>query len=322
MTWDVAIMRPIDEAGVEILDEFAEITWLSEYEDWEAFLEDIGRFEAIVHRQVDLTADVIERGTSLKIISKHGVGLDQIDVRTATERGILVTNTPGANARAVAEHTISLVLAVRKQLLRADRDLRGGEWDRERYKSHEYESDVLGVYGCGDIGSRVVRMAQGLDMSTVAFDPYIEESAMPAGVTKVRSKSELFEESDVVCLHTPLTEETRGAVSRAELRQLSETGIIVNTSRGGLIDQAALVEALEAGRIAGAGIDVFADEPPSPDDPLFDLENAVVTPHIAGTTVESARGKSRGAAENIRAAYQGTIPETAVNADAIEDWSG
>jgi D-3-phosphoglycerate dehydrogenase len=315
--WNVLITRPVDEEGLQILDDVAEISWVSDYGSWDDCKEVIDTFDAIIHRSVEIDAYVIKNATNLKIITKQGEGLDQIVVVAATEQKVLVCNTPGANSRAVAEHSITLMAAVRKSVVAADKDLRSGEWDRYKYAAHEFESDTLGLFGCGSVGRIVADLVRGLDLQIIAYDPYVDEATLPNHIELVENQSDLFERSDIVSVHSPLTDETYHTISTEEFQALPESSIVVNTARGPIIDEDALVNALETDEIAGAGIDVFENEPPDADNPLLSLDDVVVTPHIAGTTHESAYAKITGAARNIRTFYNGEIPTNAVNSEAI-----
>ena len=317
MTWNVLTPRPLQDAAHEVLDGFAEVTVTTEYEDRAALDADIDRFDAIIVKSLSLPRERLERATNLKVVTQSGVGLDPVDVGAATDLGVLVCNVRGANTRAVAEHTLAMVLAVRKGLRVADADVRNGVWEKHGYLAPELEGDTLGVFGCGDIGSLVARLADGFGMRPVAYDPYKGPDDLPAGVEAVGTVPELFGTADVVCIHAPLTDETRGAVGEAELRALGEDGILINTARAGVVDHDALVSALSSGLIYGAGIDVFPEEPAPEDDPLLDLENVVVTPHSAGSTLKSVPAKDRGAAENVRTVYEGGVPETTVNLEGV-----
>lgn len=313
MTWNVLSPRPLQDAAHEILDEFAEVTLTTDYEDEAALDADMDRFDAIIVKSLSLPRERLERATNLKMITQSGVGLDPVDVGAATELGILVCNVRGANTRAVAEHTLAMVLSIRKGLRTADADVRNGIWEKHGYLAPELEGDTLGVFGYGDIGSLVTRLARGFGMRAVAYDPYKAPGDFTEGVERVDTVPALFEAADVVCVHAPLTDETRGAVGEAELRALGTDGILVNAARANVVDQDALLAALESDRIHGAGIDVFPEEPVPEDNPLLDLENVVVTPHNAGSTLKSVPAKDRGAAENVRTVYEGDIPDTAVN---------
>ena len=317
--WRVLVPEPMDETGIEAMAEFAEVVGMDAHADDAARREDIGRFDALVVRTFEVDRALLERTDRLKVIAKHGAGLDNVDVEAATERGVVVCNTPDVNAPSVAEHAISLALAVRKRLRVADADVREGTWDRAKYVSPEMAGDTLGLFGCGSIGARVAELAGAFGMDVVALDPYLTDKTTPPDVELVESSTDLFERADVVSVHTPLTDETRGAIGREELARF-EDGIVVNTARGGIVDEDALAAALEEGTLAGAGLDVFVEEPPNPDHPVFGFENVVVTPHVAGATVEAMERMARGVAENVRTVHDGHLPGTTVNADGLDGW--
>ena len=317
--WQVLVPEPMDDAGAESMADFAEIVGPDAHPDDAARRADIDRFDAVVVRTFEVDRELLERADRLKVIAKHGAGLDNVDVEAATERGVVVCNTPDVNAPSVAEHAVSLALAVRKRLRVADTDVRGGVWDRTKYVAPELAGDTLGLFGCGSIGAHVAELATAFGMDVVAFDPYLTEETAPPGVELVDTSTDLFERADVVSVHAPLTEETRGAIGRAEL-SVFEDGVLVNTARGGIVDEDALAEALREGTLAGAGLDVFEEEPPDPESPLFEFENVLVTPHVAGATVEAMERMARGVAENVRTVYEGNLPETTVNADGLEGW--
>lgn len=317
MAWDVLVGRHPHESVRQKYDEWAEITVAAEYECPDRLNEELPTFDAAVLGGFELTAERIEQAERLKVVTSPGVGLDAVDISAATENSVIVCNNIGANTRAVAEYSITTMLAVRRELRRADRNVRNGVWDKFGYMNHEVAGQTMGVFGCGAIGSLVLDLAQGLDMNAVAYDPYLGEEAFPAGVEPVETKHELFEQADAVGVHAPLTAETRGAVGAPELHALGEDGILVNASRGPLVDTDALVEAVQEGTVHGAAVDVFDEEPASADHPLFELNNVVVTSHIAGSTEESVPAKHRGAAENIRTVYEGSLPDTTVNRDSL-----
>ena len=318
--WRVLVSEPMDDIGPESLADVADLVWYDEYADRASMGADIERFDAVIVRTFEVDRALLDRARRLKVVAKHGAGLDNVDIEAATERGVVVCNTPDVNARSVAEHALTMMLAVRKRLGVVDADVRSGTWDRTKYVSHELRRDVLGLFGCGAIGREVTALAQGIGMEVVYYDPYLPADEGPAGATPIETKADLFERADAVSVHAPLTDETRGAISAAEFDALGPNGILVNTSRGPVVNEAALVEALESEAIAGAGLDVFEHEPLDPDHPLFEVENVLVSPHVAGTTVEALRRMSRGAARNVRAVYEGRRPETAVNdVDAVRD---
>lgn len=317
MTWNVLVGRNPHESAREVYEGWADVTVAESYEETERLDDEIEQFDAVVLGGFSLPAERLERASNLKTITSPGVGLDAVDIGAATERGIVVCNNRGANTRAVAEYTIGAMLAVRRGFRLADRDIRSGTFEKFGYTAPEAAGRTMGVFGYGDIGRLVTTLAQGLDMQTVAYDPYVDDEAFDDGVERVRSKSELFERADAVGVHAPLTDETRAAIGEAELRALGADGILVNASRGPLVDTDDLVSALREDVVHGAAIDVFDEEPTSPDHPLFDLENVLVTPHIAGSTRESVPAKQRGAAENVRMVYEGELPETTVNRDRL-----
>jgi D-3-phosphoglycerate dehydrogenase len=318
--WRVLIPEPVEESGPESLTDIADVVDRHAHPDDAARRADIGRFDALVVRTFEVDRELLERADRLKVVAKHGAGLDNVDVEAATEHGVVVANTPDVNAPSVAEHAITLALAVRKQVRVADADVRGGTWNRTKYLAHELSGDTLGLFGCGSIGERVADLASAFGMDVVVLDPYLTEETTPYGAELVGSATALFERADVVSVHAPLTPETRGAIGADELSRF-EDGVLVNTARGGIVDEAALAGALEDGTLAGAGLDVFEEEPTPPDNPLFEFENVLVTPHVAGATVEAMERMSRGVAENIRTVYEGRLPETTVNADGLEGWA-
>lgn len=321
-TWDVLVPSIIDERALSIVSDFADVRTYSSDCSKDELIDAIEGCDAFVHRTVAVDADVLERASDLKIIAKHGIGLDQIDVAAASERGIIVCNTPGANARAVAEMAITMLLAAWKGLLPADRGVWTGQWNALRHHGTRseipnVEGATLGLYGCGNISSETASIARGLGLSCIGYDPYVSAVDVPDGIEKVASKSEFFDRATAVSVHVPLTPETRGAVAGDELERLGPNGIVVNTARGGVVDETALEEALEEGRIRAACLDVFEEEPPAEDHPLLERDDVVVSPHIAGASRESYRQMSDQALTNVRTAYEGELPESTVNADRV-----
>lgn len=317
--WRVLLPAAIDPAGPESIDDIATFVSQSEFADRDALLEDIAQFHAIIVRVATIDEELLERATNLQVVSKHGVGLDNVDVPAATNHGVVVCNTPGANSRAVAEHALTLLLTARKSVPRADRDIRNGEWARSRYIAPELGGTTLGLFGVGDIGSIVAAAARGFGMAVVGYDPYVPAEDFPADVEKIDAKSGFFDRSDHVSVHTPLTPETEGAIGEVELTAIGSDGIVVNTARGGIVDETALLAALEHGRIGGAGLDVRVEEPPATDDPLLNRDDVVFTPHVAGASEDALREMSLRSAANVRTVYEGNRPGTTVNADGIGD---
>lgn len=316
--WNVLLPKDIDMAGPESIDDFATFTSISEFglsaDDLKPY---VAQFDAIILRMAELTEEVLDEAENLKIIAKHGAGLDNVDIDAATERDIVVCNTPGANSRSVAEHGLTLLLAVNRQLVAMDSATRNGQWNRSEWVSDEVAGKTLGLFGCGNIGQELATLADGVNLSVIGYDPYLSEEDLPDVISKVDEKETLFERADAVSVHTPLTPETRHAISTEELETLGPDGILINTARGPVVDESALVTALEEDAIFGAGIDVFENEPPAPDNDLFDRENIVVSQHVGGVTRQAMRRMSMGAAECVRVRFEGEIPDTAVNGDAV-----
>ncbi|MXR51005.1 hydroxyacid dehydrogenase [Halovenus sp. WSH3] len=315
--WEVLVPMEIDPVGPESIADFATCTGMAEYGSHEAALEDIDRYDAAVVRVAQFDESVIERADNLKVISKHGSGLDNVDIDAASNRGIVVCNTPGANARAVAEHAVALTFGLARNLRTGDRHVRSGGWDRSAFTGMELRGKTLGIYGFGSIGREVREIAEGIGLSVSVYDPHKAEGALPDSVTRAETLPGLFERSDVVSVHAPLTEETSGSVSAEELRALGPDGLVINTARGAIIDEEALVDALDAGRIGGAGLDTFADEPPASDHPLFDRDDVLVSPHVGANSHAALREMSLRSTGNVRTVYEGGLPESTVNADRL-----
>jgi D-3-phosphoglycerate dehydrogenase len=269
----------------------------------EQLREIIGGFEALIVRsRTKVTADVIDAGANLKLIGRAGVGVDNIDVEAATRHGIVVLNAPGGNVISVAEHTMALILALVRHVARADASLRRGEWERGRFRGIELHGKTLGLAGAGRIGAEVAKRAVAFAMKVIAHDPYLpRERAELAGIELV-SLSDLLASADLVSVHTPLTEETKGMIGAAELALMKPTAFLVNAARGGVVDEAALIEALRAGRLAGAALDVFEREPVPVDHPLLQFDNVLVVPHLGAATWEAQANVGIQICESVRAA--------------------
>ena len=240
----------------------------------------IGAYDGLAVRSATrVTVRVVEAARSLKVIGRAGIGVDNIDLVAATSRGVVVMNTPFGNSVTTAEHTLALMLALARQVPAADRSTRAGKWEKARFVGTELAGKVLGLIGCGNIGSIVADRAHGLKMRVIAYDPYLApERARDLGVEKV-AFGDLLARADLISLHAPLTESTRNLLDRKAMARTKPGVRIVNCARGGLLDEGALCEAIRSGHVAGAALDVFAEEP-ARDSPLFELEEVVVTPHL------------------------------------------
>ncbi|MFZ5814418.1 MAG: hydroxyacid dehydrogenase [Bacillota bacterium] len=315
----VLIVQPIHESGVKILQQHFEVKVASD-PSVATVIREIQGCEGVVVRTAPFTREIIEAADSLRIIARHGVGVDNIDVQAATEKGIYVVNTPDANAVSVAEHAIVAMGALAKRMLRQDRATRANQWEvRNEYKAVDLEGKTLGLVGIGRIGSLVARKAQGaFEMRVIAYDPYISpEAAARLGVTLVDEMEQVFRQADVLSLHTPLTPETRGMVNAARLSLMKPTAFLINFSRGEVVDEQALCTALTTGQIAGAALDVFEQEPPPADNPLFGLENVLLSPHSAALTTECVVRMASGAAQGVVDLLTGGQPRWVVNKEVL-----
>lgn len=252
---------------------------------------------ALMVSQGRMTEQVIAASSELSIIVKHGSGVNNINLRAAESRGIPVYRSLGANARAVAEHAISLALALWKSLPRLDSATRSGNWLKGEFIGNDIHGTRIGLVGYGAIGREVVSMAQALGMQVVVFDPLL--SATPEGVERAADLEALLQGVDIVSLHCPLTAETRNLIDARRLALMPRHGVLVNTARGGIVDETALATALHQGVIAGAALDGFASEPPAADLPLWQAPNLLVTPHAAGLTPGAERAMAMTAAQHI-----------------------
>lgn len=263
---------------------------------------------AVVTRIYELPPELLETAPDLKVVSKHGVGYDNIPVDWCKAHGIAVTVTPGANSQSVAEHTITLMLALAKNLMivtHAYKDI--GFAAKNTFPGMEILGKTLGIIGVGHIGSRVAKMGLGLGMKVLAYDPYV--SSVPEGVVLCADKEDVVRQADVLTLHPVLNEETRNIIGPKELALMKSTAYFINCGRGPLVDEPALIKALQDKKIAGAGLDVTWSEPCEPDSPLFQMENVILTPHYAPTTRESSMNVSKAAAQNILDVLSGKEPE-------------
>jgi D-3-phosphoglycerate dehydrogenase len=272
-------------------------------------------FEAIVVGVQRITREMLQN-SSVKIIAKHGVGVDNIDLEAATELGIPVTVTPNANAVSVAELTIGFIFALSKKLI----DLHNNLYQKRQFVSNvglELHGKILGIVGFGSIGKEVAKRALCLGMRVLVYDPYVEESNLrELGVEKTEL-DELLRQSDFVSLHVPLNESTRHLIDREKISLMKRTAYLINTARGGVVDEKALAEALKSGQIAGAALDVFDVEPLPADSPFFDCPNVIMTPHVGAHTYEAILRMNMMAAESIVDFFNGKIPKHVVNRDVI-----
>jgi len=277
----------------------------------------VGAYEALIVRSgVDVDAALIAAGTSLQVIGRAGVGVDNVDLDAATRAGITVVNAPTGNTIAAAEHTIALLLALARRVPAADASLRRGEWSRSKLQGVQLRGRTLGIIGLGKIGMAVAERARGLGMTLLGSDPFVTaEQAQLRGVELV-SMETLLERSDAVTVHVPLTRGTTGLIDAKAIRKMRPGAVVLNVARGGIVDEAALADALRDGRLAGAGIDVFENEPPT-GSPLLDAPNTVLTPHLGASTVEAQVAVAEEIAEQVLDVLDGRPAQYAVNAPLL-----
>jgi len=259
----------------------------------------LGQYDGILIRSATkLTRDVLEHSGSLRVIGRAGVGVDNVDLGAATERGILVMNTPGGNTVSTAEHTFSLLLAVSRNIPQAVASARGGEWAKGKFAGTEVRGKVLGIIGLGRIGMQVARFAQGFQMTVIGYDPFITREKAAELAVELVELGDLFRRADYITVHTPLTNETRNIINAAAIETMKPDVRIINCARGGIVDEDALADALESGRVAGAALDVFAKEPPE-GSRLLRLDNVITTPHLGASTAEAQEQVAVDVAEQV-----------------------
>lgn len=316
MSSRVLVTDPLAEEGIALLKEHL-IVDINTDIDAAGLLAAIPAYDALVVRsRTKVTAEVIAAGKRLRVIGRAGSGVDNIDLAAATRRGILVVNTPAGSTISVAEHTLALMLVLARHILHADATMKAGQWAKKQLQGIELRGKTLGLVGLGRIGSAVARRARAMEMKVLANDPFVaEEHAASLGVQLV-SLDALLAQADFVSLHVPLTSQTRGMIGPQELAQVKPSARLINTARGGVVDEAALLEALNAGRLAGAALDVFEREPPGVN-PLLTHPRVVATPHIAASTAGAQRGAAVETARQVIDVLAGRAPRYPVNAPAL-----
>ncbi len=313
------ITETIAREGLEILGKEAEVIYLPDMPG-RTLADVIGDADAIGVRVSKIDAALLEKADNLKIIAKHGVGYDNIDVAAATRRRIVVVNTPEANAESVAEHDLGLMFSLAKKISVSDRVLREGRLQRrEDYIGTELKDKTLGLVGTGRIGATLARQCRAaLNMAFTGYDPYVsQEKAQELGITKREKLDEVLREADFVVICVPLTGETAGLIGAGELGLMKPDAFLVNSSRGGIVDEAALYDVLVRGGIAGAAMDVFVHEPPPSVHPLLGLDNFIATPHNAGMTAEAMKRMAITIAEEILRVFRGERPKYPVNPQVL-----
>lgn len=312
----ILVSDPLSAEGIKILKQKAEVTEQT-YENTEKLVSAIGEYDALVVRSgTKVTAEVIEAGKKLKVIGRAGVGVDNIDVNKATEKGIMVINAPEGNTISAAEHTIALLTSLARNISVANSSVKKGEWKRGKFLGVELYQKVLGVIGLGRIGGEVARRCRAMGMNIIAYDPYISpEQAEKMGI-KMASLEDVLREADFLTLHLPLIPATYHLIGEEQLAMMKPGVRIVNCARGGLIDEEALCRALDEGRVAGAALDVFETEPPS-ECSLLRYDNVIMTPHLGASTREAQVNVAVQVAKQVLMALEGEPVGYAVNVPAV-----
>jgi D-3-phosphoglycerate dehydrogenase / 2-oxoglutarate reductase len=310
----IVIADKISERGIALLRETG----------WEVILpaaaalpSELGNADALVIRSATkATAALLEKAPKLRVIGRAGVGIDNVDVETATKRGVLVMNTPGGNAVSVAEHTIALMLGLARAVPQANASIQAGRWEKSAFSGTEMRGKTLGLVGLGSVGKEVARRAKGLEMKVLAYDPFVTPAAAREVDVELLPLEEVLRQSDVVSLHTSLSGSTEKMIGAEAIAKMKKGARLVNCARGELIDEAALAEALKSGQLAGAAVDTFATEPPK-NSPLVGLPNLIATPHIAGSTAEAQEEVGTAIALQVRDYLAEGIIRNAVNMPAL-----
>ena len=314
----VLIADAINEKGIENLKEVADVVVDTEITP-EELANTIHEYNGIVVRsRTKLTADIIEKADNLQIIARAGVGVDNIDIDAATEKGIMVVNSPESTSVTVAEHTMGLILSMARKISIADKSVKEGKWEKKKFMGVELRNKTLGVIGMGRIGSQVVNRCKAFGMDAMAYDPYLpEEVAKQMGV-ELTDLDSVLKNADFITIHVPLTPETEHSISTEQFEIMKDGAFIVNCARGGVIDEEALYDTLVNDKIGGAALDVYEDEPPK-DSKLCELDNIVLTPHIAASTKEAQRDAAIIVADEIIELTKGNNPKNVLNMPRIDN---
>lgn len=310
MSFKVLIPQDITDAGKNYLREHdCEVTVLSD-SSVESICAAVKDADALLVRTASYPAEVFDAAGKLKVVARYGAGVDNVDLEAAARHGVQVCNAPFANSNSVAEHTVTLMLACAKNLILQDHACRTGDFEsRNRTKGVELDGKVLGLIGCGHIGRLVAQKAAlGFGMKVIGYDAYAKQKEMPEYLTLLDRAEDVYQEADFLSLHVPLTPSTKHMVDKTVMNRMKTGAVILNCARGGVVNEADLYEAVKSGKLAGAGLDVFADEPIDPRNPLYTLDRVIVSPHNAALTVEAADRMGLHAAQGIVEVLTGKNP--------------
>jgi len=316
----VLVTDPIADAGIALLrDNGHDVETAYDIEGDELFEAIVDAHALIVRSGTEVTEELFEAAPNLRIVGRAGIGVDNIDIEAATDHGVIVANAPQGNVRAAAEHTVAMTFATARSIPQAHIRLSGGEWAKGDFLGTEINDKTLGIVGFGRVGQEVAKRLGNLGMELVAFDPYIsEDRAAQLGAELADDLEECLDRADFLTIHTPLTSETEHMIGEEELVQL-EGGYVVNCARGGIIDEPALAEAVEDGVVKGAAIDVFGEEPVSQDNPMLDVEDIIVTPHLGASTEAAQENVATSIAKQILAAFNDEPVMNALNAPSVDE---
>jgi len=318
----IMVQMPLTDGICSVLDarkdvEAVQFTQLSE----DNILQHVGEYDAAILSITPFTARIIDKADKMQIVARHGVGYDAVDVPALTKKGIPLAVVGTANSVTVAEHALFFILALAKRAILFDREVRKGNWDiRYDHIGFDIADKKVLVLGLGRIGRRLVPMLNAMGMDVFVYDPYVlQDTIVTSGATPVEDWRAALPDMDFVSVNCPKNEETNGMIGTAELASMKKTAFVVNTARGNIVDESALYHALKSGSIAGAGIDPFVVEPAGPNEPLFELDNIIVSPHSAGVTKESLFRMGAAAAQNILDQFDGRLnPENVINKEVLE----
>lgn len=318
----IMVQMPLTDGICSVLDarkdvEAIQFTQLSE----DNILQHVGEYDAAILSITPFTARIIDKADKMQIVARHGVGYDAVDVPALTKKGIPLAVVGTANSLTVAEHALFFILALAKRAILFDREVRKGNWDiRYDHIGYDIADKKVLVLGLGRIGRRLVPMLNAMGMKVFVYDPYVlQDTIVTSGATPVEDWRAALPDMDFVSINCPKNEETNGMIGTAELASMKKTAFVVNTARGNIVDESALYHALKNGSIAGAGIDPFVVEPAGPNEPLFELDNIIVSPHSAGVTKESLFRMGAAAAQNILDQFDGRLnPENVINKEVLK----
>lgn len=314
----ILISDSLSKQGVELLEKAGFTVVVKSKMPKEELFKEIQDADGLIVRSgTKVTDELIAAAPKLKIVGRAGSGLDNVDTPAATKRGIVVMNTPGGNTVTTAEHTMSMICAMSRRIPQATASVKAGKWEKDKFMGVELYNKVLGIVGVGQIGSHLTKMAQGIGMRVIAYDPYLAaDRAEKMGVTMI-ALPDLFKTADIISVHTPLTPETKGIINAQAIATMKPGVMIVNCARGGIINEVDLVEALKSKKVAAAAFDVFEEEPVKADNPLLALDNFICTPHIGAQTTEAQENVAVGIAEQVVDYFTKGVARGAVNIPSI-----